>query len=180
MVKSVTLGYRWEGLALHQWAFTHTDLLAIALPVNRMAERESSTIGGWSDRFGVLLLYQVGEDSPDFVWQLSRLNPDIVLCYCYTYRLSKSVLAIPRLGCVNIHPGRLPEYRGRRPVEDALSKGETELWACLHYMNEEFDAGEIIAQAPVEREGGLQEMRAALTKAGLRLLEEKWSNIVEK
>ena len=173
MIKTVTFGYRWEGLALHQWAFTHTDLLSIVVPANRT----NLNIENWAIWFRVPLIKQENEEALNCIEQLKLLKPDIILCHCYTYKLAEGILEIPRLGCINIHPGKLPEYKGRKPIEDAMDKGDAELWGCLHYMDENFDTGKVIIQAPVKREDDLQGMRSSLTKAGLRLLEKEWGNI---
>jgi methionyl-tRNA formyltransferase len=181
LIKAIAFGYRWEGLALHQWAFTHTNLLAIVLPSNRFDEEVSGMVKNWARGFLVPLLCQPFRDDGNmFVNRLREYNPEIILCYCYTYKLSKEILGIPKYGCVNMHPGKLPEYAGRRPIEDAMKNNEKELWMSVHYMDEGFDTGKLIAERAVPNRENPYAMRSDLTKTGLRLLEENWAKIIKE
>lgn len=181
MVKAVAFGYRWEGLALHQWAFTHTELQAVVLPGNRLSfGYVTDMVKSWAEWFRVPLLWQMGKDSQEFIDQLKECKPDIILCHCYSYRLIKNILILPSLGCINIHPGKLPDFRGKNPIQAAFDKGETTLWVTLHYMDEGFDTGPVIIEAAVARGSTIEETRSKLTRVGLQLLERKWENIIKK
>jgi len=83
---------------------------------------------------------------PDFVSTIRALSPDLLLSFWYRRLLCRELLDIPRLGAVNLHGSLLPRYRGRSPVNWVLVNGETETGVTLHYMIEEADAGDIIAQ----------------------------------
>lgn len=177
MIKTITFGYRWEGLALHQWAFTHANLLAVVVPENR--SKWADIIFEWTTSVKVKLLIQDGSDDLLIVKTLKEYKPDIILCHCYTYKLTPGILTIPKLGCINIHPGALPQYKGGRPIEDAMASKDEWLRVALHYMNEEFDAGEVIIDSEVKRDENLQRMRMKLTEEGLRLLGRFWSGITK-
>jgi methionyl-tRNA formyltransferase len=56
------------------------------------------------------------------------------------------VLGIPRYGVLNVHCSMLPKYRGRAPVLWAIRNGDPHLGVTVHRMNEEFDAGPVLAQ----------------------------------
>ena len=84
-----------------------------------------------------------------FVEQVRRLQPDLILVSSYSMLLRLEVLSIPSCGAVNIHGALLPEYRGANPVQWALLNDETETGVTMHYMNEGFDSGDIIAQRHV-------------------------------
>lgn len=71
---------------------------------------------------------------------------DLVVCYGFSWRLPRSVLDIPRYGVLNIHSSMLPKYRGPAPVLWAIRNGDTHLGVSVHRMNEEFDAGPLLAQ----------------------------------
>lgn len=179
MLKCVTFGYRNEGLLLHAWASQFTRHLGIVVPANRENEPTTAAIRRLAFAYGPRFLVQNGKDDPELIEQLSRLGPDIILVHCYTYRLTPPVLIIPRLGCINIHPGKLPEYRGPRPIEAAKAKREKQLWVTLHYMNEGFDTGELIASEVVES-GAWPPASIEMTRAGLRLLERWWPAICDE
>jgi methionyl-tRNA formyltransferase len=58
-------------------------------------------------------------------------------------------LTLPPHGCINVHGGPLPKYRGRLPSFWALLNGERETGVTVHFMNEELDDGPIILQRRV-------------------------------
>lgn len=179
-MKTITFGYRKEGLALHQWAFDHTKLMAVVLPGNRLLEGMSDVIKDWAMQHKIPLLCQMGRDSQEFIDQIKAYNPSIILCHCYTYRLVKDILKVPSLGCINIHPGKLPRYPGRYPIEEALNNGETTLWVTLHFMDEGFDSGVVIAEASVDRKDNIELMRDELTRVGIQLLEKEWERLASE
>jgi len=166
-MRTITFGYRKEGLALHKWAYKNTDLQAIVLPDNRMEEPTTPKIREWADAKNVTMLVQTKLDFAKFV---RMFKPDLILCHCYTYKLTEDILKIPRLGCINIHPGKLPDYAGRSPIEVALKNGDKKLWVTLHYMDEGFDTGKKISECSVDRVDDLMVLRKQLTTAGLNLL----------
>jgi methionyl-tRNA formyltransferase len=84
------------------------------------------------------------------VRHVQALQPDIFLSFYYRRLLGKELLAIPPRGAINLHGSLLPKYRGRAPVNWVLVNGEQQTGVTLHYMAEEADAGDIIAQRVVE------------------------------
>lgn len=99
---------------------------------------------------GLPVLSPTTPNTPAFVRFIRSLQPDVILSFYYRRLLSKALLAIPRLGGINLHGSLLPKYRGRSPVNWVLVNGETQTGVTLHYMTEEPDAGDIIAQRPVD------------------------------
>ena len=51
---------------------------------------------------------------------------------------------------INVHPSLLPKYKGLHAVEQALDSNDTITGCTVHYVNEELDGGEIIAQSKVD------------------------------
>jgi len=96
---------------------------------------------------------------PLWVERISKLQPDIIFSFYYRDMIKKSLLDIPKHGCINLHGSLLPKYRGRAPINWALIKGEKETGATLHYMTEQADAGDIISQCHV----GIEDEDTALT-----------------
>ena len=177
MVRCLTFGYRTEGLMLHQWARENTVHVGAVIPFNR--ERGTgSIIGNWAQDIGVYFLVHDGEDDRLFENKVKILKPDIILVNCYTYRLVPEILSIPPLGCINIHPGKLPEYRGKDPINATLDDGNR-LWVTLHYMDEGYDTGDIIAEKPLEYWFPKSRWLAGVytTCMGLDLLNKYWERI---
>lgn len=86
---------------------------------------------------------------PEVEERICALKPDFYFSFYYREMLKAPLLAIPRLGALNMHGSLLPKYRGRVPVNWAIIRGETETGATLHYMTEKPDNGDIVAQQAV-------------------------------
>lgn len=71
---------------------------------------------------------------------------DLLVCYGFSWRLPRAVLRIPRYGVLNVHCSMLPKYRGPAPVLWAIRNGDPHLGVTVHRMDEQFDAGPILAQ----------------------------------
>ncbi|MEP7083165.1 MAG: formyltransferase [Betaproteobacteria bacterium] len=88
-------------------------------------------------------------NAPEIVARIAALQPDFLFSFYYRSMLKAQLLALPRLGALNMHGSLLPKYRGRVPVNWAIIHGETDTGATLHYMTEKPDNGDIVAQTRV-------------------------------
>ena len=115
-------------------------------------------------------------NTPGFIDLMRKLAPDLILSFYYRKILSRELLAIPRLGAINLHGSLLPKYRGRSPVNWVLVNGESETGVTLHYMVEKADAGDIIAQRRVliDREDTALSLFRKMTVAAAKLLKETY------
>lgn len=78
--------------------------------------------------------------------QFQAMAPDLVISIRYGVILRQAVLDVPRLGVINLHSGRLPDYRGVMASFWALRNGEDKLGTCLHYIDDaSIDTGRVIA-----------------------------------
>lgn len=72
--------------------------------------------------------------------------PDLAVAACFPWRLRREARELPRRGVVNIHPSLLPSGRGPEPVFWTFRNGERETGVTVHWMDEGFDTGPILAQ----------------------------------
>lgn len=75
---------------------------------------------------------------------LKQLNPDIIIVVAYGQILPKSILDIPKYGCINIHASLLPKYRGAGPIQWSIINGEKTTGVTTMYMAEGLDTGDMI------------------------------------
>jgi methionyl-tRNA formyltransferase len=104
---------------------------------------------------------------------LRGLEPDVVLCWGFSWKLPQEALDVPRLGSVNQHPALLPRHRGPIPMAWALREGDGQFGMTWHRMDAELDTGPILAQAalPIEDDWTtIEEMGPAVLKATFDLL----------
>jgi methionyl-tRNA formyltransferase len=103
---------------------------------------------------------------------ISQYSPDIIVVSCFARKLPDSVLSIPGIGCFNLHPSRLPAYRGPVPLFWQFRAGVSEFGITLHRMSSQLDAGNIVAQTTLAMPDGVSAQRASvlLAEAGSKLL----------
>jgi methionyl-tRNA formyltransferase len=80
---------------------------------------------------------------------LAPLRPDLIISGGMPWRIPAEVLALPRLGAINLHPALLPRYRGPAAVEWAFRNGDAELGFTIHRLSPDFDTGPILAQTRI-------------------------------
>jgi len=80
---------------------------------------------------------------------LREYGPDVVVMASFDQIIHPEVLAIPRLGWLNLHPSLLPRHRGPEPIYWAIAGGETESGITVHWTVERIDAGPILEQRAV-------------------------------
>ncbi len=85
--------------------------------------------------------------------ELAALTPDLLVVAAYGLILPPAVLAIPRLGCVNVHASLLPRWRGAAPIQRAILAGDGESGVCIMRMESGLDTGPVYARAscPISR-----------------------------
>jgi methionyl-tRNA formyltransferase len=77
---------------------------------------------------------------------LASVEPDLVVCMGFPWKIPPAALAVPRLGWLNGHPSLLPRHRGPLPVAWAIREGDEEIGISFHRMDAELDTGPILAQ----------------------------------
>lgn len=78
--------------------------------------------------------------------RLAAYAPDLIVVVAYGLILPKSVLAIPRLGCWNVHASLLPRWRGAAPIQRAILAGDAETGVDLMQMEAGLDTGPVLLE----------------------------------
>lgn len=118
-------------------------------------------------------------NSPAWIARVHVLAPDLIFSFYYRRLLSPAILGRARLGAYNMHGSLLPKYRGRAPVNWAILRGEREVGATLHVMEQRADAGDIVDQqaVPVGAEDTIREVSARVTDAARIVLERNLDDL---
>jgi methionyl-tRNA formyltransferase len=103
---------------------------------------------------------------------LDAARPDVIVVAAYGLILPPWVLALPRLGCLNIHASLLPRWRGAAPIQRAIEAGDVTTGITIMQMDEGLDTGdmllaEAIAIAPDDTTAALEDR---LAERGGRLI----------
>lgn len=80
---------------------------------------------------------------------LKQYEADVFVVAAFGQILSKEILDMPRLGCVNIHASLLPKYRGAAPIQWAVIDGEEKTGVTIMRMDEGLDTGDILLQEEI-------------------------------
>jgi len=80
---------------------------------------------------------------------LRRLRPDLRVVVAFGLLLPAAALAVPRLGCVNLHASLLPRWRGAAPIARAVEAGDAVSGVSLMQMDAGLDTGPVLAAARV-------------------------------
>lgn len=84
-----------------------------------------------------------------FIKEIRDLKADIAVVCSFNYKVPKILLESVKDGFINVHPSLLPKYRGANPYSSVIIDGETETGVTLHFMDENFDTGDIIVQKKI-------------------------------
>jgi methionyl-tRNA formyltransferase len=76
--------------------------------------------------------------------ELKAFNADVAIVVAYGQILSRAVLDVPKLGCLNIHASLLPRHRGAAPIQAAIRDGDEETGVTIMFMDEGLDTGDIL------------------------------------
>ncbi|MBI3571257.1 MAG: methionyl-tRNA formyltransferase [Gammaproteobacteria bacterium] len=79
--------------------------------------------------------------------ELRALSPDALIVVAYGQLLSPAVLALPHLGCINVHASLLPRWRGAAPIARAIEAGDTVTGVSVMQMEAGLDTGPVWASA---------------------------------
>ena len=105
---------------------------------------------------------------------LAALQPDLMVVIAYGLILPPEILAIPRLGCINVHASLLPRWRGAAPIQRAILAGDTETGVCLMQMDAGLDTGPVLAStaSPIAAEDTGSRLHDKLAQLGAQLLSD--------
>jgi methionyl-tRNA formyltransferase len=110
--------------------------------------------------------------TPDQRAQLAASQPDVLVVAAYGLILPPEVLALPRLGCLNIHASLLPRWRGAAPIHRAIQAGDSETGITIMQMDAGLDTGPMLLRqalpiAPDDTTASLHDKLAHLGAAAI-------------
>ena len=88
--------------------------------------------------------------SPDVASRLQAAGADVFVVVAYGLLVPASLLALPRLGAVNVHASLLPRWRGAAPIQRALLAGDRFTGVSIMKMDEGLDTGPVYLQRPID------------------------------
>jgi methionyl-tRNA formyltransferase len=115
-------------------------------PAGRGRKLQPSAVKEWAQQQHLPILQPNHFKDPTTVECLAALQPDIMVVIAYGLILPKTILNIPRLGCINVHASLLPRWRGASPIQHAILHGDAESGVTIMQMDAGMDTGDMLAQ----------------------------------
>ena len=121
-------------------------------PAGRGMQLQASPVKAFALDHGMALAQARGlrlegrfpEDAASARAALAAARPDVMVVAAYGLILPPWVLAVPRLGCLNIHASLLPRWRGAAPIHRAIEAGDTRTGITIMQMNAGLDTGDTL------------------------------------
>jgi len=118
-------------------------------PKGRGQKLESCPSKKWAQENKIKVLQPEKSRDRDFVDQIRKLNPDLIVVASFGQILPKELIEIPRHGAINIHSSLLPKYRGASPIAYAILNRDQETGVTSMQITEKLDAGPILLQRAI-------------------------------
>lgn len=96
------------------------------------------------DRWIKILQPEKLKNNIELLEELKKLDLDFIVVVAYWKIIPRSILELPKYGCINIHWSILPKYRWASPIQESLKNGDTKTWLTIMYMNEKMDEGDLL------------------------------------
>ena len=150
-------------------------------PVKRSGTPVASPVKEYALSKGLNVYQPARIRNAEEVELLKTFDADLFVVAAYGQILSKEVLEIPRLYCVNAHGSILPKYRGASPIQRAIANGEEETGVTLMRMDEGIDTGDMIAvsKIPIEKNDDEASVYEKLAHVATKLLIDNLKAIEE-
>lgn len=111
----------------------------------RGQQLQSPPVAELAREVGLPLLQPESTSSQAFRRWVASFLPDIAVVAAFGHILGPRALAVPRLGCVNVHASLLPRWRGASPIAMALLHGDAEAGVSIMQMDAGMDTGAVFA-----------------------------------
>ena len=132
------------------------------------------TISQLGRGYGLNVIERSDLNSSEFIKMIGGYGPDLFISVASPMIFGEKLLAVPRLGCINIHSAPLPWYRGMLPNFWQLYHGEKEAGITVHRMDRGIDTGDVIIQkyVPIESGDSLSDVIRKSKRLGARMMIE--------
>ncbi len=141
-------------------------------PRGRGQQVSASPIKTRAESAGVPVLQPTRLSNEDFLEAVRAFEPELGVVAAYGRLLPEAVLALPRLGLINVHASLLPRWRGASPIERAIIEGDGETGVTIMRVVKALDAGPMIAVArtPIDPDETGEALEGRLAAIGASLL----------
>src|SRR5688500_5362279 len=142
-LKVLLVGQEAAGAQILRKLIGSVDQVVAVLTQEPKATGESASLSGPAAKAGLIVLPAKAVKDPRFAAVIREWEVDILLNVHSLHLVSDEVLAAPKIGAFNLHPGPLPSYAGLNTPGWAIYNGESEYGVTVHWMHPGIDTGPI-------------------------------------
>jgi methionyl-tRNA formyltransferase len=106
--------------------------------------KEPVSIAGICRKHGIAVRREADINREAFIQHIPKAEVDLIVSVSAPQIFQQALLEAPRYGCINIHNGRLPDYRGMLPNFWQMRNGEQHSITTIHTMARRLDAGAVV------------------------------------
>lgn len=125
------------------------DLISVVTPIDKPRGRgKKVVISNFRKEVNALSYTNLQFENfnlDETVKTLQKINADLFVVVAFQ-KLPDKIINIPKYGCVNIHPSKLPKYRGSSPIQYAILNGDKEIGISIIKISSKIDSGNILFQ----------------------------------
>ena len=143
-------------------------------PAGRGRQLQPSPVKAAALAHGLPVRQPLTLGTPEAAPALAALAPDVMVVVAYGLLLPPEVLAVPPLGCLNIHASRLPRWRGAAPLQRAIEAGDAVTAVAIMRMEAGLDTGPVMLESvtPIGPRETAAQLHDRLSAAGGALIVE--------
>jgi len=144
-------------------------------PKGRGQELSAPPVKRWALEHGIPVKQPEKLKVTRFHEEVAPLAPDVAVVAAYGKILPPELLAVPRMGCVNVHGSLLPRWRGAAPIQWSIASGDPTTGVCLMLLEAGLDTGPVFArrEVPIGPADTGGSMHDTLAKLGADLLRDE-------
>ena len=154
---SQLLRNQWRNLLRNGWRWIPYQIIDILQrvrsdhesPINTDLRSSEYTIPSLKTRHNLRLLQVTDIHAENTIKAVTEFEPDLGLALAAPI-LSYPLYSIPRLGTVNLHKGKVPDYRGMPPAFWELWNDEKSVGCTVHWVDDKLDTGNVVAEEKIE------------------------------
>jgi len=141
-------------------------------PAGRRQILTSSPIKKLALKYNLPLYQPASLKDEEIATKISKLKPDLIIITAFGQIIPKTILNIPKFGCINIHASLLPRWRGASPIAQAILAGDKYTGDTIMLLDRKLDHGPILSQKKIkiENDDNLESLSKKLSESGAELL----------
>lgn len=141
----------------------------------------ATSVADRAEELGIEVLAPVDPNAADFEESLRALEPEVLVLGGYGKILRRNVIEVPRRLCVNLHGGRVPDYRGSSPMNWSLINGESSFGLSVLRVDPGVDSGEVLLERSFEigPDDTIRELHAVANEHFPRMLVETLDRLAD-